>query len=224
MIEAANIPSGETYISAIWNHAESPKALMVLAHGAGAGMDHSFMSSLASQLCEAGISVLRFNFPYIDLGRRAPDSPKKAQNAIADVVNFASQSYPDLPLFVGGKSYGGRMASHCAAQKSIDSVKGLVFYGFPLHAPGRDSKDRANHLSEVNIPMLFLQGAKDKLANIDLITEVCAELGGKAQLEVFESADHSFKVPKKMSIDQEQMIGLLVEKTRKWIYTSTSSV
>jgi len=217
MSETVNIPSGDFPISARWNVAQSPVAQIVLAHGAGAGMDHSFMDNLANQLCTSGVSVLRFNFPYIDQGRRSPDSPKKAQKAIVEVVKFAGNSYPDLPLFVGGKSYGGRMASHCSTQNSMGPTKGLIFFGFPLHAPGRVSIDRADHLSEVAIPMLFLQGTNDKLANIHLITKVCSQLSHKAHLETFEYADHSFKVPKKIGLNQDQMIALLAGKSKSWI-------
>lgn len=217
MSEAIAIPSDDYPISGRLNLASSPIALVVLSHGAGAGMDHMFMETLANQLCSADISVLRFNFPYIDQGRRAPDSPKKAQKAINEVVRFASNSYPDQPLFVGGKSYGGRMASHCAAQKSIDPVRGLIFYGFPLHAPGRDSIDRASHLSAVNIPMLFLQGTNDKLANLEMIKQVSSGLGDKAHLETFDSADHSFKVPKRIGLSQDEMIALLTDKSKSWI-------
>ena len=217
MSEPLHIQSDQIVISGQIDAADSPKALMVLAHGAGAGMDHHFMVSLSDALYPKNISVLRFNFPYIDMGRKAPDSPKKAQGAINAVVAYALDNYPELPMFVGGKSYGGRMASHCSASGSIDSIRGLIYYGFPLHAPGRDSKDRADHLKDVKVPMLFLQGSKDKLANIDLIKEVADSLENQATLEIFDSADHSFKVPKKAGISPKEMIDLLANKSSLWI-------
>ena len=216
MSNTLNIPTDEFPISARLDQVKDPKALMILSHGAGAGMDHSFMSNLAGELNNQDISVLRFNFPYIDQGRRAPDSPKKAQKTIENVVTYAAASLPETPLYVGGKSYGGRMASHCAAQKTIPSVRGLIFYGFPLHAPGRDSKDRAAHLTEVGVPMLFLQGANDKLANINLIGEVTQELD-LATLKTFKRGDHSFKVPKSMGLSPEEMIVKLATETAEWI-------
>lgn len=212
------IQTQDSEVSAIWNQADSPRGIMVLAHGAGAGMTHSWMEQLALSLTGEGLTTLRFNFLYIEQGRRSPPSPKKAQQTIQDVVNYAHNAYPELPIFVGGKSYGGRMASHCAAQKTIPATEGLVFFGFPLHAPGRDSKNRADHLAEVAVPMLFLQGTKDKLANIQMITEVVNDLS-KATLQSFESADHSFKVPKALGIDQETMIKNLAQATRSWIDT-----
>ncbi|MDA1121028.1 MAG: dienelactone hydrolase family protein [Bacteroidetes bacterium] len=210
------IKSGEIDMSASWHHARKPIAALLLAHGAGAGMDHRFMTSLAGFLCELNISTLRFNFPYIEKGRRAPESPKVAQQAIVDAVDFIANGGNTLPLFVGGKSYGGRMASHCAALGRIE-ISGLVFYGFPLHAPGKPSMNRADHLKDIKIPLLFLQGTNDQLAQIDLINEVCKGLGNNTTLKTFQSADHSFKVPKSSGIDPESMIKELAIQTRFWI-------
>ncbi|MEQ9424579.1 MAG: alpha/beta hydrolase [Cyclobacteriaceae bacterium] len=205
----------ESKLNGIWNKADKSFASIILTHGAGAGMEHPFMTNLAEQLALSGINVFRFNFPYIERGKRVPGSPKENQQAIIDAVKELEGS--NQPLFVGGKSYGGRMASHCAADNAIQTVKGLVFFGFPLHAPGRDSKDRASHLADVGIPMLFLQGTGDKLANIDLISEVNDELGSKATLKTFQSADHSFKMPKKLGIDQLSMTRQLADQTQLWM-------
>ncbi len=211
------IKSGEIELSASWNHAIKPIATLLLAHGAGAGMNHPFMTSLANFLCALNISTLRFNFPYIEKGRRAPESPKIAQQAIVDVVDLIANTGNTQPVIVGGKSYGGRMASHCAAQGKIDYVAGLVFYGFPLHAPGKPSMNRADHLKDVQIPLLFLQGTNDQLAQIDIINEVREGLGNNTTLKTFQSADHSFKVPKSHGIDHQSMIMELANQTRFWI-------
>lgn len=170
-------------------------ALLVLAHGAGAGMTHTFMEELALELATHDIATLRYNFPYMEKGSRRPDPPAVAEKTVIMVLEFAHKKYPKLPLFAGGKSFGGRMTSQRVSKLCPEFLQGIVFFGFPLHAIGKPGMERAAHLNDINIPMLFLQGTKDKLAEIDLIKKVIKKLK-TATLEQFEGADHSFKVSK----------------------------
>jgi predicted alpha/beta-hydrolase family hydrolase len=184
--------------------------MITLAHGAGAGMDHSFMVTLASSLAATGIATLRFNFPFAENKKFRPDSPAVAHQTIAAAIHTAQQLFPALPLFAAGKSFGGRMTSQYLATHHDTPVKGIVFYGFPLHPAGKPATDRADHLKEVKLPMLFLQGTKDALATWDLIAPVCASLK-KATLVKLEGADHSFKAGKK------DTMSMLVNATHEWI-------
>jgi predicted alpha/beta-hydrolase family hydrolase len=186
------------------------KCVMTLAHGAGAGMDHSFMVTLAAALAEAGIATLRFNFPFAENKKGRPDTPAVAHQTIEAAILKARKLLPELPLFVGGKSFGGRMTSQYLAAKPGDAVKGIVFYGFPLHPPGKPSVERAEHLKDVKVPMLFLQGSKDEFATAELITKVCSSLA-RAELIRIEGADHGFKAGKKDIM--AQLVGL----TNEWI-------
>lgn len=170
-------------------------AMLVLAHGAGAGMTHAFMEALAVELGTQGIATLRYQFPYMEKGSRRPDPPAVAEKAVGMVIEQAHALFPELPIFAGGKSFGGRMTSQRVAKACPDYLKGIVFFGFPLHAIGNPSTDRAAHLKDVKVPMLFLQGTKDKLAEIALIRTVTKGLK-LATLKEFEGADHSFKVSK----------------------------
>jgi predicted alpha/beta-hydrolase family hydrolase len=187
-----------------------PKCIFTLAHGAGAGMDHSFMETLADALSKTGIATLRFNFPFIEYKKGRPDSPAIAHMTIEAAIKKALELNPKLPLFISGKSFGGRMSSQFLAAHPDHSVQGIIFYGFPLHPSGKPSTERADHLKELKIPMLFLQGAKDTLATWDLIKKVCDSLR-KATLVKFEGADHSFKSGKK------DVMSLLVDETNKWV-------
>lgn len=188
----------------------SPKATVIIAHGAGAGMHHPFMLDLADQMAVHGFRAVRFNFPYMEGGRKAPGSPKKNIEAWNLVTKHIVAQYPGSPIFLSGKSYGGRMASHFVATDNHENVKGLIYFGFPLHAPGRDSKDRAAHLGNVDVPQLFLQGTKDKLANIQMIGEVVDELK-TAEIITLEDADHSFNVPKRVGLSKKEMIERLAK-------------
>lgn len=170
----------------------SPAALLVLAHGAGAGMDHPFMTSLADELMGPGIATMRFNFPFSENGKKRPDPPAVAERTIQAMIGHAHGTFPDLPLFAGGKSFGGRMTSQLLSKGGFSFVRGLVFFGFPLHAPGKPSIERAAHLSAVTLPMLFLQGSRDALADWSLISKVTAPLRN-ATLVKFEGADHGFR-------------------------------
>ena len=142
-------------VSALWNESDSPQYLLLLAHGAGAGMTHRFMEDVAVAISQLDGHVLRFNFPYTEQGKKAPGSPKSAQHAIVAALNYIKNQNNKLPVFLSGKSYGGRMSSHVVAEKRAKDVKGLVYFGFPLHAPGRDGKERAAHLTNISIPQYF---------------------------------------------------------------------
>jgi predicted alpha/beta-hydrolase family hydrolase len=186
-----------------------PACIMTLAHGAGAGMHHVFMATLATSLAEAGIATLRFNFPFTEHKKGRPDTPAVAHATVAAAIAHARGSYPSLPLFAAGKSFGGRMTSQYLAANKEVKVKGIVFYGFPLHPAGKPSIERAEHLHEVEAPMLFLQGTKDDLATWDLISEVCASLP-KATLVKIEGANHMFKAGKR------DVMAELVRATADW--------
>src|SRR5207244_1482266 len=170
-------------------------ACYVLAHGAGAGMTHPFMAAMANGLDERGIATLRYQFPYMEQRSKRPDVPKVAHAAVRAAVLEAGRLLPNTPLFAGGKSFGGRMTSQAQAASPLPGVRGLVFLGFPLHPAGRPSDERAKHLFEVQIPMLFLQGTRDGLADLNLLEPLCKRLGSRATLKPFEGADHSFHVP-----------------------------
>ena len=197
-------------VSAICTIPEKATAVITLAHGAGAGMEHAFMETLATGLAGAGMITLRFNFPFSEQKKKRPDSPAVAHQTIEAATNKAHALFPGLPLFAAGKSFGGRMSSQYLSANPRKDVKGLIFYGFPLHQPGKPSIERAEHLKEVKQPMLFLQGTKDTLADIVMMEAVCKSLK-KATLIQFEGADHSFKAGKK------EIIPLLVEATQKWV-------
>ena len=172
-----------------------PRACYVLAHGAGAGMTHPFMTAIADGLAERGIATLRYQFPYMEQGGKRPDAPKLAQATVRAAVAEAARLMPKLPLIAGGKSFGGRMTSQAQAETPLAQVRGLAFLGFPLHAAGRPSEERAAHLFEVKIPMLFLQGTRDALADIALMRKLAKALGKRATLIAIEDGDHSFHVP-----------------------------
>jgi uncharacterized protein len=171
--------------------------LYVLAHGAGAGMRHHFMESISARLGALGVATLRYQFPYLEAGRRGPDDPSVLQATVRAAVAHAAEAEPELPLIAGGKSLGGRMTSGAAAETTLAGVKGLALLGFPLHPPGQPGIHRADHLDRVDLPMLFLQGTRDQFARLELITQVCERLEAKATLHLVDDADHSFGVPKR---------------------------
>src|SRR5262245_13928638 len=190
--------------------------LLVLAHGAGAGMRHAFMEAATAALAARGIGTLRYQFPYMQKKSRRPDAPAVLQTTVRAAVGAAAAAAPDLPLFAGGKSMGGRMTSLAAAAEPLQGVRGLVFFGFPLHAAGSPSSERGAHLSRVSVPMLFLQGARDKLADLDLLRPLLAGLSG-ATLKVFDGADHSFHVPKSSGRTDAEVLAGLVTKVAGWM-------
>ncbi len=199
-------------VSAILKLPEEATALLVLAHGAGAGMEHPFMEELSEYLANQEVGTLRFNFPYMEKGKGAPDRPKKAHPAVLAAVEEGKKQASGRVLLAGGKSFGGRMFSQVAADGKLEGVKGLVYFGFPLHAPGKPGTDRAAHLSDIPIPQLFLQGTRDKLAEFDLITEVCSKLD-QAHLVKMEGGDHSFKTLKRSGISHEEVMEELAKQT-----------
>ena len=184
-------------VSAALSRPEGARFLLVLAHGAGAGMRHAFMESAAAALADRGVASFRYQFPYMEAGRRGPDRPPKLVATVRAAVDAAAKAAPDLPLLAGGKSMGGRMTSLAASQEPLPGVRGLVFFGFPLHAAGRPSRDRGDHLEAVSAPMLFLQGTRDKLAELELLRPVCDDLAPRARLHIVEGGDHSFHVLKR---------------------------
>jgi predicted alpha/beta-hydrolase family hydrolase len=171
------------------------RACFVMAHGAGAGMAHPFMAAFANELAERGIATLRYQFPYMERGSKRPDTPKLAHATVRAAVAEASRRVPELSLFAGGKSFGGRMTSQAQAASPLSGVRGMVFLGFPLHPAGRPSDERGAHLFAVQIPMLFMQGTRDQLADLPLLQALVGQLGARATLKLFQDADHSFHVP-----------------------------
>jgi uncharacterized protein len=191
-------------------------ATYVLAHGAGAGMRHRFMESIAQALAERGIATLRYQFPYLEAGSRRPDPPGVLEAAVRAAAAKAREIAPELPVFAGGKSLGGRMTSNAMARRPLEGVHGLVFLGFPLHPPKRPAVTRADHLDRVASPMLFLQGTRDDLADLGLITSVCGRLGPKATLHVVDGADHSFAVLKRSGRTDTEVMSELAHTTADW--------
>src|SRR5687767_6410532 len=187
--------SDDQRVSGLLHVPQEARACYVLAHGAGAGMTHPFMAAIADGLAERGIATLRYQFLYMEQGSKRPDAPKLAHAAVRAAGLEAARRLPDLPLFAGGKSFGGRMTSQAQAASPLAGVRGLVFFGFPLHPPGKPSNERAKHLFDVSIPMLFLQGTRDEFAELQLLEPLGEELGDRATLNLFQDADHSFHVP-----------------------------
>jgi predicted alpha/beta-hydrolase family hydrolase len=194
---------------------EKSKCIMTLAHGAGAGMHHSFMATLAQLLSEQAIATLRFNFPFAENKKGRPDAPAVAHQTIEAAIAKAQKLFPGLPLFAAGKSFGGRMSSQYLSAHLNPGVKGIVFYGFPLHPPGKPSTERGEHLKDIKTPMLFLQGTKDELATWTLIESVCSSLK-QATLIRIEGANHAFKAGKK------NILQLLADTTNDWIEKTIS--
>ncbi len=194
--ESISINVNDSSVSGLLQIADDVTHLYVVAHGAGAGMRHPFLESMARLLAAAGIATLRYQFPYMEAKKSRTDSPQVAHATVRAAVAKAAELLPGVPLLAGGKSFGGRMTSGAHAESPLDEVCGLVFLGFPLHAPGKPGTERADHLTAVRVPMLFLQGTRDDFARLDLITEVCAALGPHARLELFDGADHSFGLRK----------------------------
>jgi hypothetical protein len=192
--------------------------LYVLAHGAGAGMRHPFLEAVAQELAVRGIATLRYQFPYMERGQNRTDPPAVAEGTVRAAVEAARAQAPALPLIAGGKSFGGRMTSQAQAKAPLPGVRGLAFLGFPLHAPGKPSESRAQHLADVAIPMLFLQGTRDPLADLTLMRRVTDGLGPHATLHVVEGGDHSFKVLKRLGKNDWQVLNELAVFIAKWAF------
>ncbi len=212
-------------VSGLWLPAKVPRACLVLAHGAGAGMTHGSMVAIAEGLAERGISTLRYQFPYMERGSKRPDSPAVAHGAVRAAVAMAASKAPRLPLFAGGKSFGGRMTSQAQALDALPRVAGLVFFGFPLHPAGKPEKatDRAAHLAEVKLPMLFLQGTRDALAEMKLLRPTVKKLGRRAVLALAPDADHSFHVPARSGRGDTEVLDALLDAAAAWMISQTPS-
>lgn len=194
-----------------------PWAGFVFAHGAGAGMTHDFMNRFAHGLAERGVATLRYQFPFMERGSKRPDVPKVAHAAVRAAVSEAQRRWPELPLFAGGKSFGGRMTSQAQALAPLPGVRGLVFIGFPLHPAGKPSDERAAHLFETACPLLFLQGTRDALAALEWLQPVVQRLGnGRAALALFEDADHAFHVRARSGRSDAQTLATLLDVMTGW--------
>jgi predicted alpha/beta-hydrolase family hydrolase len=194
----------------------TPTAAYVFAHGAGAGMAHAFMADLANALAERAIATLRYQFPYMERGSKRPDTPAVAQCAVRAAVAEARRQWPELPLLAGGKSFGGRMTSQAQAAAPLPGVRGLVFVGFPLHPAGKPGTERAAHLQDVALPMLFLQGTRDELADLALLRPVVHALGARATLRLFDDADHAFHVRARSGSDDRAVLATLADTIAQW--------
>ncbi len=209
-------------VSGLLQTPPSARACYVLAHGAGAGMAHAFMASIADLLAERGIATLRYQFPYMERGSKRPDSPNVAMATVRAAVAAAGRLVPELPLFAGGKSFGGRMTSQAQAAMPLPAVRGLVFLGFPLHPPGEPGVARGDHLSRVKVPMLFFQGSRDEFAEFTLLQKLAAKLGPRATFWMFEDADHSFHVPARSGHTDEEVRAALAGALAEWIDRTTA--
>jgi predicted alpha/beta-hydrolase family hydrolase len=193
------------------------RACYIFAHGAGAGMSHPFMEVVAKELAERGIATLRYQFPYMEQGSRRPDPPKLAQATVRAATAEAARLAPALPLIAGGKSFGGRMTSQAQAASPLPGVRGLVFLGFPLHPAGRPSDERAKHLFDVHVPMLFLQGTRDALADVTLLVPLTERLGARASLQLVQDADHSFHVPARSGRKDADVRREMLDALTDWV-------
>ena len=203
-------------VTALLRRPRDARWLAVLAHGAGADMRHRFMEEVSEGLASRGVATFRFQFPYTEKGRRSPDRREVLVATVRSAVAAAGKEAGGLPLLAGGKSMGGRMTSLAASEAPLPGVKGLVFLGFPLHPPGKPSTERGDHLADVTVPMLFLQGTRDKLAELDLLRPVCRRLGPRATLHEVEGGDHSFHVLKRSGRSDEEALEELLDACAAW--------
>jgi predicted alpha/beta-hydrolase family hydrolase len=203
-------------VSGLLERAARAEACYVLAHGAGAGMTHPFLNACAEALAHHGVATLRFQFPFLERGSRRPDPPAVAQSTVRAAVKAAAGLVPDLPLIAGGRSFGGRMSSQAQAALALPGVMGLAFLGFPLHPAKRPSTERAQHLSEVNVPMLLVQGTRDELANLADLRAVCSRLGERATLHLIDDADHAFHVRARSGRTDQEVIGEIASVVAAW--------
>ena len=203
-------------VSGLLLRPDGARLLYVLAHGAGAGMRHPFLEDVARRLAERGIATLRYQFPYMERRARRPDPPAVAAATVRAAVAEAGRAAPNLPLVAGGKSFGGRMTSTAQAEQPLPGVRGLVFLGFPLHPPGRPGDKRAEHLAQVRIPMLFVQGDRDEFADLKLLRPVVTQLGERATLHLVEGGDHSFHVLKRSGKTAADVMGELTDAIVAW--------
>jgi predicted alpha/beta-hydrolase family hydrolase len=193
------------------------RGLLLLAHGAGAGMRHRFMEDVVAKLAQRRVATLRYQFPYMEKRTKRPDTEAVLTDTVRAAVTAAKKQAGDLPLFAGGKSMGGRMTSLAAAKAPLDGVHGFIFFGFPLHAAGRPGAERGQHLADVAVPMLFLQGSRDVLAELRLLKPLCAKLGKRAELFVVDGGDHSFHMLKSAGKSDEEVLTAVADKAAAWI-------
>jgi uncharacterized protein len=220
----ALIPSSQTIavdrthsVSVLFCRPAKAHTCFVLAHGAGAGMTHSFLDAFSAEASERGIATLRYQFPFMQEGKKRPDAPSLAHATVRAAVAEASRFAPDLPLFAGGKSFGGRMTSQAHATSPLPDVRGLAFLGFPLHPAGRPSNERGKHLCDVKVPMLFLQGTRDELCDLEHLASTLGCLGRLPTLHVLEGADHSFHVPTRSGQTTAQVRHAMIDALDTWM-------
>jgi predicted alpha/beta-hydrolase family hydrolase len=217
MAEESRFPvEGAGEVSALLVRPAGARWLYVLAHGAGAGMRHAFMEAMAGALAAADVATFRYQFPYMEAGGRRPDGAPRLEATVRAAVRAAAEAAPGLPLVAGGKSMGGRMTSRAAAAEALPGVRGLVFLGFPLHPAGKPGTERGDHLADVSVPMLFLQGTRDKLAQPDLVRPLCTKLP-RATLHEVEGADHGFHVLKRSGRTDDDVRAELAATVREWL-------
>jgi uncharacterized protein len=204
-------------VSGLMIRPNDARACLILAHGAGAGMRHKFMDAVAKKLAELGVATLRYQFPYMEKRVKRPDSEAMLTDTVHAAVAAAKKHTGDLVLFAGGKSMGGRMTSLAAAKAPLDGVRGLIYFGFPLHAAGMPGAERGKHLSNIDVPMLFLQGSRDALADLKLLKPLCRRLGDKAELFVIEGGDHSFHVLKSARKSDDEVLDAVADKASGWM-------
>jgi predicted alpha/beta-hydrolase family hydrolase len=209
--------SATVRVSGIWQLPSRANASLVLAHGAGAGMRHPFMEAVSGELAALGIATLRYQFPYMERGSKRTDPPELCHATVRAAVILAAALAPSLPRFAGGKSFGGRMSSQTQAEAALPEVRGLAFLGFPLHPPDRPSDLRAQHLFDVRVPMLFLQGTRDQFAQLPLLRPLVERLGTRATLRLFENADHSYHVPARTGVTDPQIRAQVIRGLADWI-------
>jgi uncharacterized protein len=214
---ALSVGAGDLGVSALLARPDNARALVVLGHGAGAGMRHPFMARVATELALRGVATLRYQFPYMEAGRRRTDPAPVAEATVRQALTTARAEAPDLPLFVGGKSFGGRMTARAMAADPDPAVRGLVFLGFPLHPAGRPSTERAESLEAVPVPMLFVQGTRDALAELDLLRPIVAGLGERAALHIVEGGDHSFQVLKRSGRTEDDVMTEIGDAVAGWV-------
>ena len=210
-------------VSALWQAPPRPLASLVLAHGAGAGMTHRSLTAIADGVADLGVATLRYQFPYMEKGSRRPDGPAVAHATVRAAVAEARRQGEGLPLFAGGRSFGGRMTSQAQALEPLEDVAGLVFFAFPLHPAGKPSVTRAQHLLAVTIPMLFLQGSKDALAETLLLQQTIDGLEGRATLDLIADADHAFHVPAKTGRKDPEVLALALATAARWMTSTVSN-
>jgi uncharacterized protein len=216
-MESITIPVGDTSVSGLLVAPAKARAAYLFAHGAGAGMTHAFMAAVADELADRRIATLRYQFLYMEKRSKRPDPPKVAQAVVRAALAEARKRLAKLPLVAGGKSFGGRMTSQAQAAEPLPGVVGLAFLGFPLHPAGKPSQDRAQHLADVKVPMLFLQGTRDALAELDQLQPVCEALGKRATLKLFADADHSFHVPARTGRKDPEVRAEMLDAMAAWI-------